>query len=68
MAAQLADFPWLSCSLGWSGSRAYLSANKWVLRQQVPATIAGIDCDPDDSNGEFGDFAPFASTLSPVSA
>jgi glycoside hydrolase-like protein len=60
MAAQLADFPWLSCSLGWSGSRAYFSSNKWALRQHVPATIAGIDCDPDDANGDFGDFAPFA--------
>jgi hypothetical protein len=60
MAAQLADFPWLSCSLGWSGSRAYFSSNRWVLRQHVPATIAGIDCDPDDANGGFGDFAPFA--------
>jgi Domain of unknown function (DUF1906) len=60
MAAQLADFPWLSCSLGWSGSRAYFSSNRWVLRQHVPATIAGIDCDPDDANGDFGDFAPFA--------
>jgi hypothetical protein len=67
MAAQLADFPWLSCSLGWSGSRAYFSSNRWVLRQHVPATIAGIDCDPDDANGDFGDFAPFAPA-SPVSA
>jgi len=67
MAAQLADFAWLSCSLGWSGSRAYLASNKWVLRQHVPATIAGIDCDPDDTNGDFGDFVPFApaSAVSP---
>ena len=67
MAAQLADFPWLSCSLGWFGSRTYLASNKWVLRQHVPATIAGIDCDPDDANGDFGDFVPFAPA-SPASA
>jgi hypothetical protein len=60
MAAQLADLPWLSCSLGWSGSRAYLASNKWVLHQHVPAIIAGIDCDPDDASGDFGDFVPFA--------
>jgi hypothetical protein len=60
MGAQLADLAWLSCSLGWSGSRAYLASNKWVLRQHLPATIAGIDCDPDDANGDFCDFAPFA--------
>lgn len=63
MAARLADLSWLSCSTGWSGSRAYLAANKWALRQHVPATIAGIDCDPDDANGDFGDFAPFAGPI-----
>lgn len=61
MAAQVADTPWLSCSLGWSGSREYLASNKWVLRQHVPAIVAGIDCDADDANGDFGDFVPFAT-------
>ena len=65
-AAPLADLSWLSCSLGWSGSRAYLATNKWVLRQHPPATIAGIDCDPDDSSGDFGDFVPFAPTPAPT--
>jgi hypothetical protein len=60
-AARLADLSWLSCSLGWSGSRAYSAAGKWALRQHVPAAIAGIDCDPDEGNGDFGDFAPFAA-------
>jgi len=67
MAAQLADLPWLSCSLGWSGSRTYLASNKWALHQHVPATIAGIDCEPDDAGGDFGDFVPFAPT-SPVTS
>lgn len=58
----LANLAWLSCSLGWNGSRAYLAANKWALRQHVPATIAGIDCDPDDANGDIGDFRPFAAS------
>jgi Domain of unknown function (DUF1906) len=61
MEAGLAKLSWLSCSLGWSGSRAYLASNKWALRQHVPVTIADLDCDPDDANGEFGDFSPFAA-------
>ena len=57
--AGLADYAWLSCSLGWLDSRAYLAANKWQLRQHLPHTVAGMDADGNDANGEFGDFAPF---------
>lgn len=60
LAASLADLSWLSCSMGWGGSRAYFAANDWALRQHVPAPLCGIDCDADDANGEFGDFVPFA--------
>jgi Domain of unknown function (DUF1906) len=61
IAATLAELPWLSCSMGWSGSQAYLGSGRWVLRQHPPQIIAGIDCDPDDANGDFGDFVPFAT-------
>jgi glycoside hydrolase-like protein len=61
LAASLAGLSWLSCSMGWGGSRSYLAANAWALRQHVPATLCGIDCDADDANGEFGDFVPFAA-------
>ena len=60
LAASLADLSWLSCSMGWGGSRAYLAANAWSLRQHVPATFCGIDADADEANGDFGDFVPFA--------
>jgi hypothetical protein len=61
--AGLADLTWLSCSLGWSGSRAYRDRDPapWALLQHVPQTIAGIDTDPDEANGDCGDFVPFAS-------
>lgn len=64
-AGALAELSWLSCSIGWSGSRDYLAANKWALRQHLPARVAGIDCDANDMNlqvnsGDFGDFVPFA--------
>ena len=60
LAASLADLSWLSCSMGWGGSRAYLAANTWSLRQHVPATFCGLDADADEANGDFGDFVPFA--------
>jgi len=60
LAASLADLSWLSCSMGWGGSRTYLAGNKWVLRQHVPDVLCGIDCDADEANGDFGDFVPFA--------
>lgn len=58
--AGLAVLTWLSCSLGWDGSRDYLASKKWAIRQHVPATIAGIDTDPDEANGDIGDFVPFS--------
>ena len=61
IGAGLADLAWLSCSLGWSGSRAYLASKpkELVLMQHVPTRIANMDCDPDDSLGDFGDFIPY---------
>ncbi len=61
IAAKLADLAWLSCSMGWEGSRDFFGSNTWALRQHLPQTIAGIDCDPNEANGEFGDFVPFAA-------
>lgn len=62
LAAGLADLSWLSCAMSWTGSRAFLAANNWVLRQHVPATLCGIDCDADEANGDFGAFAAFAAS------
>ncbi len=63
VAVKLADVAWLSCSIGWAGSRDFLASNKWALRQHLPLPIAGIDSDPDDANGDFGDFVPFANNV-----
>jgi hypothetical protein len=57
-----ADLAWLACSMGWTGSRDFLASRRWALRQHLPATIAGVPCDPDDAGGEFGDFIPFAQS------
>ena len=59
-ASGLAELAWLSCSMGWGGSRAYLAAKPppLVLVQSTPTTLANMDCDPNDALGEFGDFLP----------
>lgn len=61
-----AKLAWLSCSMGWSGSRDYLKEKpkELVLVQHLPRTLANLDCDPNDSLGDFGDFIPFASATS----
>lgn len=61
----LVDLTWLSCSLGWTDSRDYLveAPPPWALRQHTPQVIAGIDADPDEANGDCGDFAPFADAV-----
>jgi Domain of unknown function (DUF1906) len=64
LGAHLADLDWLSCSLGWSGSRNYLARGKMILRQYPPEKVCGIDCDPDNAIGDFGDFVPFTTAPS----
>jgi Rv2525c-like, glycoside hydrolase-like domain len=59
--AGLAELAWLSCSLGWRGSRECVASNKWMLRQHAPTLLCGIDCDPNEANGDFGDFVPFSN-------
>jgi len=59
LANRLVDFTWLSCSLGWLGSKEFLASNKWSLRQHVPSKVVGIDCDVDEAHGDFGAFVPF---------
>lgn len=60
IANGLADLAWLSCSMGWGGSRAYLAAKppQLVLVQHTPTTLANLDVDPNDALGDFGDFIP----------
>jgi len=68
----LASLAWLSNAMGWNGSRAFRDSKRWVLLQHLPATIAGLDTDPDDvlptANGQLadiGDFVPFSGALPP---
>jgi Domain of unknown function (DUF1906)/Bacterial SH3 domain len=56
MGARLASHAWLAQSTGWRGYKPYLQAKKWSLLQGPVSTVAGLDCDPDQANGDFGDF------------
>jgi Domain of unknown function (DUF1906) len=66
--AGLAELAWVSCSTGWSGSRAFLQSGRWTLRQHLPSTVAGLDADPDERNPQhpdIGDFLPGALASPP---
>lgn len=69
LQAGFADLAWLSCSMGWSGSRTFLAAKpeELVLVQGLPTTLANLDCDPDIAlAADIGDFLPFAVPQSPA--
>ncbi len=62
-SAATADYAWLSGSLGWTGSRAYLAARPEEMRlvqDKMDTRLANMDVDTDIAMGEFGDFLPFA--------
>lgn len=58
--AQLVKKTWLAQSRGWRGYNAFLSSNRWDLKQEMAQTVAGLDCDPDvvQDGRELGDFVP----------
>jgi hypothetical protein len=56
LTAGLARFSWLAQSKGWGGYKTFLQSNRWSLLQSMPSNVGEIKCDPDQANGEFGDF------------
>lgn len=61
--ANLAELAWLSQSKGFAEYQTFLNSGRWHLSQEMPATVAGLDCDPDQTNPANPDFGAF--TLSP---
>lgn len=60
--AGLASLAWLSCSMGWSESRAFAKTKRWTLLQHLPKDVAGIDCDANDLRPgaeSWGGFVPY---------
>ena len=70
LGAGYADLAWLANAMGWNGSRAFKATNRWVLCQSLPATVAGLDTDPDtrQPGADIGDFVPFAAAPAPQPA
>lgn len=62
----LAELTWVSCSSGWSGSKAFVASGRWNLRQSLPKLIAGLDCDPDEANPEKSDIGAFVPGAAPA--
>lgn len=56
--AGLAKLAWLAQSTGWGDFEDFLGSNRWALSQGPRGTIAGVDCDPNQSakSGGIGDF------------
>jgi hypothetical protein len=65
--AGLARRAWLAQSTGWTGFQAFLASGRWSLRQEMPATVAGVDCDPDVA-GASHDIGDFSLTAAPIAA
>jgi hypothetical protein len=51
--AGLAEYAWLSQSMGFNGSSTF---SNWNIKQGMPLTICGLNADPDDAHGEYGGF------------
>lgn len=54
LKAGLAEFAWLSQSMGFNGSSTFAN---WNIKQGMPLTICGLNADPDDAHGEYGGFS-----------
>lgn len=61
-----AALTWLAQSRGWGEYNRYLAARKWALKQLMPATVCGIECDPDETNPDQPDTGAFL--LDPAAA
>lgn len=57
--AGLVELAWLSQSKGFQEYDAFLKSGRWHLSQQMPDTIQGMDCDPDDTSPVLADCGSF---------
>jgi hypothetical protein len=57
----LVDAAWLANAMGWNGSKAFRASNRWHLLQSADSHMAGLSVDPNEANGDYGAFVPFAA-------
>lgn len=53
LTAGLADFAWLSQSVGFLGTPGF---TQWSIKQGMPHMFCGLDTDPDEAHGHYGGF------------
>lgn len=53
------ELSWLAQATGWADFRKYLDSGEWHLKQNMPAAICGLDCDPNETNPAQPDFGAF---------
>lgn len=53
LGAGLADLAWLSQSVGFLGTPGFTS---WSIKQGLPHQFCGLDTDPDEAHGLYGEF------------
>jgi hypothetical protein len=59
----LIELRWLTCSMGFAGTKEAIAKGEYDILQSLPKPIAGIDTDGDTlhiANGDFGSRVPFA--------
>ncbi len=57
--AGLAEYFWLSMSMGWRDSHAYASGGTWTMRQLDTTKIAEVPVDTDEANPAKSDIGTF---------
>src|SRR5690348_5089037 len=66
LSAGLVRYSWLAQATGWAGYRPFLQSKRWALSQGMPNKVGELDCDPNQTNGAFGDFFPVATPDVPM--
>ncbi len=58
---------WITCSMGFRGSREWANSGKYTLLQKCDITVAGVDCDGNIASTEdWGWFIPWAHVDPPL--
>lgn len=65
-AAGVADLAWLAQATGWAEFGSFLDSGAWALKQNLPAVVCGIDCDPDETNPQISDLGAFVPDAQPL--
>lgn len=63
-----AELFWLAQARGWQGYRAFSESGDWHLKQEMPATLCGIEGDPNQLNPAHPDYGAFLPAVDELDA